>query len=100
MESSSRHALDSKEIHELESFQFFSQDSNIDIFDCIHPDSKISRPDLRDNCNKSDNGQVSENVCGGGCSSGYDDKDDNEQWALWDKNNHDFYMIRFWASSG
>jgi hypothetical protein len=38
---------------------------------------------------------------GGSCSGGYDDKDDdNEDWDLWDENDHDFYMIPFHASSG
>jgi hypothetical protein len=50
VESSSGHALDSKQIHEQlhvdsDSFSEFSQDSDIDMFDCIDPDAKISGPD-------------------------------------------------------
>jgi hypothetical protein len=38
---------------------------------------------------------------GGGCSGGYDDEDDdNGERALWDKNDYDFYVIPFGASSG
>jgi hypothetical protein len=107
MESSIRHALESKEIHEqlhdnLDSFSDFSQDSVIDIFDRTDPDSEISRPDLSDSCSNSDDGQVSANVGSddGGNDGGYDDDDDdddNEEWALWYESNHDFYMIPFWA---
>lgn len=36
-----------------------------------------------------------------GPGGGYDDEDDdNEDWALWDENDHDFYMMPFCASSG
>jgi hypothetical protein len=49
---------------------------HINILDCIDPDG------------------VS------GCSDGYDENHYNEDWALWDENNHDFYMIPFRASSG
>jgi hypothetical protein len=91
-----------KHIHEqlhddLDSFSDFSQDSNTDIFECIDPDSEISRPDL----SNSDDSQVSANVGGDdGGRGGYDDEDDDEKWALWYENNHDFYMIPFSASSG
>jgi hypothetical protein len=89
-------------------FNEFGQDSDIDIFDHIDPDSNISGPDLSNSCSNSDAGQVSANVGvgdsgnddGGGCSGGYNDKGDNKNWALWDNNNHDFYMIPFHASSG
>jgi hypothetical protein len=63
-------------------------------------------PDLSDSCINSDDGQVSENIGGndddgGGGGCGYNNKDDNnEDWALWDKKNQDFYMIPFHASAG
>jgi hypothetical protein len=100
MASSSGHALDSKQIHEQlhdsDSSSEFSQDSDIDIFDLTDPDAETRGADLRDSCSNSD-----ANVGGGGgCSGGYkDEDDDNEDWALWDENDHDFYMI-FLASSG
>jgi hypothetical protein len=88
MASSDGHALDSKLIREQlnndsDSFSEFSQDSDIDVFDCIDSDAEISGPGL--SCNNSD-GQVSANVGGGdigyddggGCSSGYNDKDDDD----------------------
>jgi hypothetical protein len=94
-------ALDRKQIHEqlhddLDSFSKVSQDSDVYMFDRIDPDAEISGPDLSDSCSNSDDGQVSGNVGGGD----YDRDDDNEDWAPWDKNNHDFYMIPFHASSG
>jgi hypothetical protein len=79
--SPSGQALDSKQIHEQlhvdsDFFSEFSQDSDIDMFDCIDPDAKISGPVLSDSCSNSDD------CCGGG---GYnDERDDNEDWALWD----------------
>jgi hypothetical protein len=37
----------------------------------------------------------------GGCSCGYNDEDDdNENWALWEENNHYFYMMPLCASYG
>jgi hypothetical protein len=41
------------------------------------------------------------NVGGGsGYNDGYNDKDNNnEDWGLWDENNHDFYMVLFHDSS-
>jgi hypothetical protein len=104
MESSIGHALDSKQIHEqlhndLDSFGDLSQDSDIDIFDRIDPDFEISRPDLSDSCSNSHDSQVGANVGGddggndGGCGDYDDEDDDNEEWALWYENNHDFYMI-------
>jgi hypothetical protein len=47
------HVLDSKQIHEQfhddsDSFSEFSQDSDVDIFDHIDPDAKMSGPDLSD----------------------------------------------------
>jgi hypothetical protein len=108
--------LDSKQLQEQQhvdsdSFSEFSQDSDIDMFDCINPDAKISGPDLSDTCSNSDDCQVSGNVGdddggndsgdGEGCSSGgYNDEDiDNEDWVLWDENNNNFYTIPFRASS-
>jgi hypothetical protein len=61
--------------------------------------------DLSDSCSNSD-GQATANDSGndgrgGGCSSGYNEKDDaNEYWALWEENDHDFYVIPFCGSSG
>jgi hypothetical protein len=82
----------------LDSFSEFSQDSHIDITDHVDPDAKIRGPDLSDSGSNSDDGQASANV-GGDNGGGYDDKDcDNEDWALWDKNYHDFYKIPFRAS--
>jgi hypothetical protein len=38
---------------------------------------------------------------GTGCSSVHNDEDDvNEDCALWDENNNNFYMIPFGTSSG
>jgi hypothetical protein len=58
--------------------------------------------DLSDSCNNSHDGHVSGNVSdddGGG--GGYNGKDDdNEDYALWDENNHGFYVIKFRASFG
>jgi hypothetical protein len=75
-----------------DSFTQFSQDSDIDIFDCLDPDSEIYEPDMSDSFSNSDDGQMSANEGGGG----YDDEDDdNEDWAVCDENNHDFYTIIF-----
>jgi hypothetical protein len=60
---------------------------------------------LSDSGGNSDDGQASTNVDdddedgdGGG---GDDDEDDtNDDWAVWDKNDHDFCKIPFHASSG
>jgi hypothetical protein len=108
--SSSEYALDCKEIHEelhgdSDYFSELSQDSDIYLFDCIDLDAEISEPDLSDSCSNCNDGQVSENVGGkdGGNDggSGYNDEsDDNEDWALWDENNHDLCMIPFRVSSG
>jgi hypothetical protein len=57
------------------------------MFHRIDPDAKICGPDLGDGCSNSDDGQVCGNVGG------------NEDWALWDEDSHDFYMMRFRASS-
>jgi hypothetical protein len=59
MASSSKHALDSKQIHEQlrdDSYPFskFSHDSDIEIFDHIDTDAEISGPDLSDGCNSDD----------------------------------------------
>jgi hypothetical protein len=109
--SSSGCALDSRQIHkqlhdDLDSSSEFSQDSYIDIFDCMDPDAKMSRPDLSDSCSNSDDSQASAYVGGGrgdsgggGGGDGYD-KDDNEDWAFWGENVHVFYMIPFCVSSG
>jgi hypothetical protein len=43
-----------------DSFTQFSQDSDIDIFDCICPDSEIYEPDMSNSCN-SDDGQMNAN---------------------------------------
>jgi hypothetical protein len=99
--------LDSKQIHEQlhddsDSFSEFSQNSDIDIFDHIDPDDKISGPHLSDSCGNSDDSQASANVGGdggGGCSYN-DENTDNEDGTFWDKNDHNFYMIPFHASSG
>jgi hypothetical protein len=60
--SSSGCSLDSRQIHEQlhydsDSSSEFSQDSDIDIFDRVDPDAKISTPDLSDSYNNSDDGQ-------------------------------------------
>jgi hypothetical protein len=73
--------LDSKQIYELhvdaDSFSEFSLELDIDVLDCID----------RDGVN--------------GCNGGYNDEGhDNGDWAHWDENNHEFYMIPFCASSG
>jgi hypothetical protein len=87
-----------------DSFSEFSQDSDIEIFDCTEPDAKICGPDFSDSCCNSDDSQASANVGsdnggnddGGG---GYDNEDNNnDDWALWDENDHYFYMIPFCAS--
>jgi hypothetical protein len=71
------------------------------IFDHIDPDAEICGPVLSDSCSNSDDGQASANVGGDDDGGGDDDEDDdNGDWALWDKNYHDFYMIPFPASSG
>jgi hypothetical protein len=78
MAPSSGRESDSKEIHgqlhvDSGSFSEFGQDSDTDIFHRIDPD-----------------------VVGG-----YNDEDqDNEDWVLWDENNHDIYMIPFRPLSG
>jgi hypothetical protein len=107
IESSSGHAFDCRQIHEqlhddFDSSSEFSQDSDIDIFDRIDRDSKISGPDLRDSFSNFDEGEV-ENVGGDGGGNdgrgGYNDDDDNEDWAPWDENSDNFYMILFRATS-
>jgi hypothetical protein len=52
----------------------------------------------RDSCSNSDDGQVSGNVGGdvgvNDSGSGYNDEDDdNEDWALREEDNNDFYVI-------
>jgi hypothetical protein len=97
-------------LHDLDTFNEFIQDSDIDIFHRIDPDAEISGPDWSGSCRNSDDRQVSANVGGddgdnddghGGCSNGYNDEDgDNEDWAVWDENDHDLYMVQFRALSG
>jgi hypothetical protein len=94
MASSSGHALDSKQIHEKlrndsDSFSEFSQDSDIDIIDHVDPDAEISGPDLSDSGSNSDDGEASANV-----GSDNDEDGDNEDWALGDENDHNFYKIQ------
>jgi hypothetical protein len=75
------------------SFCEFSHDS--DIFDLTDGGAKICGGDFSDSC------KVSGNVGGdvGGNGRYNDEGDDNEYWALWDENNHDFYMMPYCASS-
>jgi hypothetical protein len=60
---------------------------------------------LRDSGGNSDDGQASTNVDDdedgdGGGGDDNDEDDTNNDWALWDKNDHDFCKIPFRASSG
>jgi hypothetical protein len=104
IESSLAYALDTKEIHkqlhdDSEIFSQLSQDSDINIFNHTDHDAKISWPGLSDIYSNSAESKATANlVSGRGC--GYDDNDNNKVWALWDKNDHDFCMILFYASSG
>lgn len=76
-----------------------------ELTDIVHrtePDAEISGPDLSDRYSNSDDDQVIVSVrgnCAGGCDGRNDTDDDNGDWALWNQNNHDFYMISFLASS-
>jgi hypothetical protein len=102
---------DSKQIHEQlrddsDSFSEFNQDSGIDTFYGIDPDAEICGPDWDESCGNSGDCQASVNVNGdnddngggGSCSGGYNDEDnDNEDWALWEENDCDFYTISFRA---
>jgi hypothetical protein len=99
--------LDSKQVLEqlqdnLDSFTEFNRDSDIDIFCGI--DSKICGPDLSDCCSNSENSHASADVDadnGADDDGAYDDEDsDNDDWALWEENYHDYYTISFCASSG
>jgi hypothetical protein len=107
MASTSGCVLDSKQIHESlhddsDSFSEISQDSDIDKIAHSEPDAKINEPDLSDSGGNSDYGQASTNVDDDDGSGGDDnDEDDtNDDWAVWDENNHDFCKIPFRASSG
>jgi hypothetical protein len=101
--------LDSKQIHEQlyddsDSFTGTSHNKDIDTANHSGPDAKINRPDLSNSnsgCN-SDDGQASANdgASGGNCGGGENNEDDNEDWNLWDKNDHDFCKTSFHASSG
>jgi hypothetical protein len=97
--------VDSKLIHEqlhdnLDPSSEFSQDSDIDIFDCTDPDPEIRRADLSDSCSNSDDDQASVNVGGDDGGGGGNKDNDNEDLALWDENDHDFYMTTFCAAPG
>jgi hypothetical protein len=72
------------------SFCEFCHDS--DIFDRTDRDAEICGSDFCDSCNSYDD-QVSGNVGGDVCGNGgyNDEDDDNEDWALWDENNHELY---------
>jgi hypothetical protein len=80
-------------------------DSDIDIFAHTDPDAKICGPHLSDSCSNSDyatnaSGGDGGNDDGACCSDGYNEGNNNEEWALWNKNNHEFCMIPFQVSSG
>jgi hypothetical protein len=48
-----------------------------------------------------DAGNAANDDSGGGGGGGYDDGDsDNEDWSLWEENDHDFYTISFRVSTG
>jgi hypothetical protein len=113
MASTNGHVLDSKQIHEQlhddsDSFSEISQDSDIDIIVHSDHDAEINDPDLSDSGGSSDDGKASTNVDdddedgdgGGGGGDDNDDDDTNDDWAVWDKNDHDFCKIPFRASLG
>lgn len=87
MASTSRHALDSRQIHELhddlDSLSEINQDADIDIIEHGDPHAKINMPDLSHSGGISDDGQGSANVSNDGDAS--DEDDDNEDWAVWGK---------------
>lgn len=100
--STSRRALDSKQICEqlhdvLDSFCEISQNSDIDLIVHSDPDAKINEPDLNNSDGNSDDCQASTTVGGVG---GNDEDNGNDDWAVWDKNDHDFSEVPILASSG
>jgi hypothetical protein len=104
--SASGRALGSKQIREQlhdvsDSFSEINQDSDIDIIAHSDLDDEINEPDLSDSGGNYDDGQASTNVvdCGGGGDDN-DEDDTNDDWAVWEENDHDFYKIPFRASSG
>jgi hypothetical protein len=77
-----------EQLHDdLGSFTEISQDSDIDIIKYSDPDAEINRPELSDTGGNSDDSQASAKVGGGGGDN--NEVDDNEDWALWDENDHD-----------
>jgi hypothetical protein len=105
--STSGHVSDSKQVHEQlrdsDSFTEISHNNDIDTAAHSDPDAKINRPDLSNSKSgyNSDDGQASANDgASGGGGGGDNDEDHNKDWALWDKNDHDFCKTSFHASSG
>jgi hypothetical protein len=87
-----------------DSFSEISQDSDIYIIEHSDPHTEINEPDLSDSGGNSDDAQACTNVVDDGGGGGGDDNDEdddtNDDWALWDENDHDFCKIPFRASSG
>jgi hypothetical protein len=95
--------LDSDQIHEQlhdHSDSFTEISHNKDTDTAIHGDhdTKINWPDLsysNSGCNSDDSQASANNDTNGGGGGGDNDEDDNEDWALWDKDDHDFCRYHF-----